>query len=57
MHYFPNNEIVTAETTDEQIREYYKYFALNATAYVEPSIYATSIMRRKCGLTFAFIYG
>lgn len=47
MCYCKNNEIVTVETPNKQVREYYKYFALNAPAHVELSSYASSIMRPK----------
>ena len=47
MCYCKNNEIVTVETPNKQVREYYKYFGLNAPAHVELSSYASSIMRPK----------
>ena len=47
MCYCKNNEIVTVETPNKQVREYYKYFSLNAPAHVELSSYASSIMRPK----------
>ena len=47
MCYCKNNEIVTVETPNKQVREYYKYFGLNAPAHVDLSSYASSIMRSK----------
>lgn len=44
MCFCKNNKIVTVETPNKQVYEYYKYFGLNAPAHIELSNYVLSIM-------------
>ena len=47
MCYCKNKEIVTVETPNKQVKEYYKDFGLSVPAHIELIDYASSIMNPK----------